>query len=86
MYQAQNICYGINDRRDFTFLYKTPIYYIDIFNDKICNDTVIIKNFDINVLLAENGLESLMRTAYNKEDLLKIMDKLLIVQDMDIDN
>ncbi len=81
MYQATNICYGVNDNRDFTLLYKAPLYYIDIFNDKICNDIILIKNFDFNILLAENGLDSYMKTAYNKDELRKIMDKLDETQD-----
>lgn len=80
MYQDKNICCGINDGREFTLLYKTPIYYIDIFNDKICKDIIPIKNFDFNAMLAENGLESYMKTSYNKEELKKIMEKLLEVQ------
>lgn len=80
MYQNKNICYGINGNRDFTLLYKTPAYYMDIFSDKICNNVSVIKNFDFNTLLAENGLESYMKITYNKEDLEKIMDKLLEIQ------
>lgn len=84
MYQSKNICYGITENRGFTLLYKTPIYYIDIFEDKIVKDVEVLEDFNFNLLLIENKMESSLKSIYTKEDLKKIMDRLLQKQTEEI--
>lgn len=85
MYHDGNICYGTSSDREVTLLYKTPIYYIDIFKDKICKEVTLIKNFDFNSFLMENGLDSYIKSVYNKEQLKTIMDKIYQKQKDEID-
>lgn len=84
MYQSKNICYGITENIGFTLLYKTPIYYIDIFEDKIVKDVELVEDFNFNLLLIENKMEASLKSVYTKEDLKRIMDRLLQKQTEEI--
>lgn len=63
------------------------IYYLDFFNDNYKYQenkddyyVVLVKDFNFSDLLINNNLESKLKIEYTKEELKRIMEKILRIQ------